>query len=153
MGIPASILGKSLGSAIATHVSSRTQPYCLILDSAFTSMSEVMSARVPWLPRILIPRVFASIDKVPLIDCPTLVLHGDQDKLVPPAHGLRLYDALKAPKIMSMIEGVGHNDIDSSYQYHNWVKCFLADPLGLIAEQEETSRSSEAVMRHIIMLI
>ena len=80
-------------------------------------------------------------------------MHGDQDKLVPPAHGLRLYDALKAPKIMSMIEGVGHNDIDSSYQYHNWVKCFLADPLGLIAEQEETSRSSEAEMRHIKMLI
>jgi uncharacterized protein len=142
-GIPASILGKSLGSAVAVHVSSRAQPHCLILDSAFTSMDEVIRARVPWLARILIPRRYASIEKVPLIDCPTLVLHGERDKLVPPVHALRLYGALRAPKIMRMIEGVGHNDIDSSYQYHNWVKCFLADPLGLIAEQEETSRSNQ----------
>lgn len=142
--IPASILGKSLGSAVATYVSSRAQPHCLILDSAFTSMSEIIRAKAPALPGFLIPRLFASIEQVPLISCPTLVLHGDHDTLVPPAHARRLYQALIAPKLLRLIEGAGHNDIDSFYQYHNWVKCFLVDPLGLIAEQEEPERSNNS---------
>ena len=48
-----------------------------------------------------------------------------------------------SPKIVRMIEGVGHNDIESSYHYYNWVKCFLADPLGLIAEQNDAAQSTQ----------
>ena len=137
--VPASILGKSLGSGVATHLASKESPGSLILDSAFTSMREVIAFHVQWLPKIFIPKMFESLGRVTKITCPTLVIHGDRDDLVPPVHASRLYQNLRAPKALRTIEGASHNDIDSFSQYYHWVLDFLNDPHSFIAEMQEES--------------
>ena len=116
-GLPVSILGKSLGSAVGCHLAAKGQPESLILDSAFTSMREVVAQNVPWVPRDLIPRLFESIDLAPGIGCPTLVVHGSRDTLVSPEHGRRLFQAINGPKTLRIIEGAGHNDISVYPEY------------------------------------
>lgn len=129
-GVPASVLGKSLGSSIATHIAAHSQPASLVLDSAFTSMHEVIANVVPWLPRFILPRLYDSLSQIPEIGCPTLVIHGERDELVPLSHGQRIYQTLQAPKAMHIVSGAGHNDIALYDSYHNWVVGFLMNPQG-----------------------
>jgi fermentation-respiration switch protein FrsA (DUF1100 family) len=142
-GIPASILGKSLGSAVAVHLASMDKPNSLVLDSAFTSMREVIAVNAPWLPKIIIPRLFESFERIPLVTCPTLVIHGGKDELVPLIQSLRMYKALRSPKALSVIEEAGHNDIDTFGRYYHWVIDFLKDPLGLITKTKMDSLQIE----------
>jgi fermentation-respiration switch protein FrsA (DUF1100 family) len=127
--LPASILGKSLGSAVAIHVAARTPPASLILDSALTSMREVVALNAPWLPRAMIPKLFESLPSVPQITCPTLVIHGRQDSLVPLSQGQLIFEALSGPKFLHIIDQAGHNDISGFPGYHQRIIQFLVDPL------------------------
>jgi fermentation-respiration switch protein FrsA (DUF1100 family) len=52
-----------------------------------------------------------SIDKVAQLTCPTLVIHGDRDEAIPHAMGVRLFEAIRAPKAMITVPGAMHNDV------------------------------------------
>ena len=132
--LPVAVLGKSLGSAIACALASKHHLDALILDSAFTSMREVISHHVPWSQTGAIPRLFESIDLASSIHCPTLVIHGGRDHLVPLEQGTRLYQALSGPKTMRVIKQAGHNDISLYTQYHRWIFNYLHDPLTFIGD-------------------
>jgi fermentation-respiration switch protein FrsA (DUF1100 family) len=127
-GLPASILGKSLGSAVACSLAAKRQPMSLVLDSAFTSMREVVAQNTPWLPSSAIPRLFESLEMVPDISCPTLVVHGGRDTLVPVDQGRLIFQALTIAKAMRVIDDAGHNDISLYPQYHEWIFEFIAGP-------------------------
>lgn len=124
-GITAVILGKSLGSAVAIHVATQTPPSSLILDSAFTSMREIALAGTPWLPDAMVPELYESLTIVPKLTCPTLVLHGRNDTLVPLAHGQALYDTMTCPKTLTIIDGADHNNLSNSSEYYAAIQAFL----------------------------
>ena len=130
------LLGKSLGSAVAIHVAAvhaeaEEAPAGLILDSAFTSMSAVIANVAP-VPRHLVPSLYENTAKAPAIHCPTLVVHGAQDQLVPLHQGRQIYETLTAPKAWHVLERAGHNDISGFPQYHRRLLAFLQDPAGYV---------------------
>ncbi|MBE2224894.1 MAG: alpha/beta hydrolase [Anaerolineae bacterium] len=124
-GITAVILGKSLGSAIAIHVASQTPPGSLILDSAFTSMREIALTVTPWLPDAMLPELYESLKIAPKLTCPTLVIHGRNDTLVPLAHGQALYNAMTCPKTLTIIDGADHNNLSNYPDYYAAIQAFL----------------------------
>ncbi|MFO7680371.1 MAG: alpha/beta hydrolase [Chloroflexota bacterium] len=129
-GLTAVILGKSLGSAVAIHVAcqagaAQSPPAALILDSAFTSMREIALAVTPWLPDAMVPELYESLNAVPRLSCPTLVLHGRSDTLVPLAHGEQLYAAITAPKTLHIIDGADHNNLTGFPEYYAAIDTFL----------------------------
>lgn len=124
-GLPASILGKSLGSAVAIHAALDQPPFRLILDSALASMREVVAGVATWIPKAAIPLMFESLAKVPALTCPTLLLHGGRDSLVPLHHGQRLYQAVTAPKQLHIIEPAEHNNISMYPEYYRQIEAFL----------------------------
>ena len=55
---------------------------------------------------------FPSLKRIPQVKCPLLVIHGEEDTLIPASHGRRLIDAAKvADKKFLGIPGAGHNDL------------------------------------------
>lgn len=138
-GVPAYILGKSLGSGVASYLAARYSPAGLILDSAFTAMHDVIAVHAGWLPRFLTPKLYDSLARIGNITCPTLVIHGDCDDLVPLAQGLTLYRNLRAPKVLAIIPGAGHNDIDAFDSYTRWVVGFMNRPLQFIEALRDQS--------------
>ncbi len=98
--------GRSLGGAMAVHLAATHALAGVILESTFVSAHRVM-ARVPLLP---FDR-FRSIEKVPRITCPVLVVHGTADWVIRPWHGRQLYAAVRAPKQALWVAGAGHNDL------------------------------------------
>ncbi|MBK8989401.1 MAG: alpha/beta hydrolase [Chloroflexi bacterium] len=126
-GLPAVMLGKSLGTAVTIHAASQNPPTALILDSPFASMQEIAMSITPWLPDAMLPPLYESEKRAPQVMCPTLIVHGDADTLVPLAHAQRIYAALGASdKGMRIIAGAGHNDLSSFPEYHQAVAEFLA---------------------------
>ena len=148
-GLPVAMLGKSLGSAVAIRSAAQLSgtpdgPAALVLDSAFTSMREIitrLAPMVPWEQAVdpaatdaptlgsAIPRLFESLDVVPQIQCPTLVLHGGRDTLVPLEQGQRIYEALPLSKRMKVIPDAGHNDISIYPDYMTAITEFLREVL------------------------
>ena len=124
-GLTAVILGKSLGSAIAIHIAAQTPPSMLILDSAFTSMREIAMTVTPWLPDAMLPDLYESINIVPKLTCPALLIHGRNDTLVPLPHAQELCDAMTCPKTITIIDGADHNNLTNFPEYYTVIQAFL----------------------------
>ena len=108
------LFGRSLGAAVAVEMAVRHQARALILESGFTSVQDMAHRAFPFLPsNVLLTMVearFNTISKIGNVDYPVMVLHGDQDEIVPFELGLELVEAASDPKLFYRIQGAGHND-------------------------------------------
>jgi fermentation-respiration switch protein FrsA (DUF1100 family) len=105
--------GESLGSAVATILAAEHPPSALILRSPFTSLADVGQIHYPILPvRWLLADRFASIDVIPGVRSPVLVVAGDRDGIVPLELSQRLFDKAGAPKELLIVPGADHNDLE-----------------------------------------
>ena len=66
------------------------------------------------IPPALVPDAYPSLRLVDTLRAPLLVLHGEDDMIVPVEQGRALFDAAPEPKRLRVLGGVGHNDILSS---------------------------------------
>ncbi|MGO4712311.1 alpha/beta hydrolase [Bradyrhizobium sp. 2TAF24] len=105
--------GYSLGSGVAVALAT-TQPVArLILEAPYTSIVEVAAGKFPWLPvRWLMRDRFASDQRIAALKVPLLVMHGEQDQVVPFALGQRLFALAPAPKLFEGFAQGTHVDLD-----------------------------------------
>src|SRR5216684_3639700 len=84
------------------------------LRSPFASLAEMGHLHYPFFPLVgfLLRDRFASIEQIPRVRCPVLIIAGEQDQIVPPAHSRRLYEAAHDPKEFELIPGADHNDLE-----------------------------------------
>ncbi len=98
------LYGHSLGGPIAAEVALRGGgAAALVLESSFTSLQEVTV-----LGPLLTQRMDL-LDKLRRLNLPVLVIHGTNDTLVPPEMAHRLFDAVRGPKRLVMVEGATHS--------------------------------------------
>ena len=97
--------GRSVGSGPAIDLAARQPLGGLVIESGFVTAFRVVT-RVPLLPF----DKFRNLDKITRVACPVLVMHGEDDEIVPVAHGRRLFRAAADPKRALWVKGAGHND-------------------------------------------
>lgn len=109
------IHGRSLGTAVATHLATQRPVTHLILETPMTRIREV----IPTLELLLVYKPwlqyeFNSIDRIDEIECPITILHGTDDSVVPYKMGRSLYEDIKHPnkKIIKINRGK-HNNLDT----------------------------------------
>ena len=110
---PRYIFGHSLGGPIAINLATEvTDESGTIVESTFTSIADVVSnSRWGWLPvSLLITQRFEAVRKVDKIGSPLLVVHGDEDHLILPDLGRKLFDAAVQPKLFMLVEGGSHHN-------------------------------------------
>jgi hypothetical protein len=56
--------------------------------------------------------MFENIKKMAEVECPTLLVHGQMDEVVPFDHGVQLFERSKRPFPPLWVEFAGHNDIE-----------------------------------------
>jgi uncharacterized protein len=113
---PRYIFGHSLGGAIAIDLAGQVADEAgTLVEGTFTSIADVVSHfRWGWLPvRPLITQRFEAIERVSRIGSPLLVVHGSEDRLIPPVLGQRLYDAAAEPKAFVLVEGGSHHSTNA----------------------------------------
>lgn len=105
------LFGRSLGGAVAVELATRKPCEKLILESTFMSIKAMASEVVGFLPiHYLLRSQFDSLSKIGKIHVPLLMLHGNQDRIVPFEQGKELFAAANEPKSFYEIQGADHND-------------------------------------------
>lgn len=108
------IFGHSLGSGVATKLATEVDAAALVLEGAFTSVVDRGQELYPLLPVKLIgSQRFPSLERMPAITEPKLLLHSPEDDVIPFAHSERLFAAAKEPKRLVAVRG-GHMDAFSA---------------------------------------
>lgn len=126
------IWGRSLGGAVAARLARDHRPGALVLESAFTSLTDMGKALHPWLPvRLLLRFTYPTVEYLRGVRRPVLVIHSPEDDLVPPEHGRELFAAASEPKEFLEISG-GHNrgNLDSGDRYSDGIDRFIGKLYG-----------------------
>jgi fermentation-respiration switch protein FrsA (DUF1100 family) len=104
------IFGRSLGGAVAVDLARDRALAGVILESTFTSLSEMARRIAGPLGRVFVRSGFDSADKISRVRAPLLFFHGDRDDIVDYRLGQRLFEVAPTPKHFETISGAGHND-------------------------------------------
>ena len=119
------VYGESLGSGVAVQLAERETVGGVILDAPYTSIADVGARLYPYLPvQTFILDRYDSLSRIARINAPLLIVHGDQDDLIPISMGRRLFEHAKEPRQFSPIVGGGHADhwMFGSYDViHGWL--------------------------------
>ena len=104
--------GESLGSAVATEMAIRHGCAALILESPFLSVREMARVSFPFLPvGPLLRTRYDTFSKIGKVRAPILIVHAENDEIVPFRQGQRLFEAAPVPKEFYAVKGAHHNDL------------------------------------------
>ena len=125
-GAPISVIGRSLGSGVASHLASRRPVARLVLVTPFDSLVAVAKSHYPFLPVGLLMRErYESTLKLPRHQGPLLIIQAQHDEIVPSANTRRLVEALPREATVEVLEGAGHNTVSDIPAYWNAIGHFL----------------------------
>jgi hypothetical protein len=120
------LFGESLGTAVAVALAAGHEIGALILDAPFTSAADVGAAAYRFVPvRWSMKDTFHSDERIGRVSAPLLVLHGEQDRIVPIRFGEALFALAREPKRFVRFPQGGHVDLDD-HGAAKVVKEFLA---------------------------
>jgi len=101
------IYGQSLGGHVAVVVAEENQDYIdgLIIEGAFSSHKDVGADMAGVLARIFVKEGYSAKESFRGYYGPTLIIHSEDDKMIPIAHGERLNGVARKPKTFLRIDG------------------------------------------------
>ncbi|XP_068303062.1 uncharacterized protein [Pyrus communis] len=117
------LYGQSVGSGPTLDLATRLPRLrAVVLHSPIMSGLRVMYPvkRTYWFD------IYKNIDKIPLVSCPVLVIHGTADDVVDWSHGKQLWDNCKEKYEPLWIKGGNHCDLELYPQYIKHVKKFVS---------------------------
>ena len=93
------IYGESLGTGVATQLSQNKNYAGVILETPFTSMTDTARKFYPYIPvELLLKDKFDNKKKIKNINSPILIMHGENDQIVPFDMGKKMYEIANEPK-------------------------------------------------------
>jgi uncharacterized protein len=120
--------GFSLGTGLAARVARERALTGVILAAPYARLSDIAADAYPWLPvRWLFRHEIDTLHDAPAITEPLLVVHGDDDTLIPPAHGRGLIDAWGGPARLVLVAAADHNDLGGHPELRTAVEVFLRE--------------------------
>jgi len=105
------LYGESLGTGVATQVAVSADVAGVILDAPYTTMTDVAALHYPYLPaRWLMTDRYLTKKYIARINAPLLIVHGEEDILIPVEMGRALFELAVEPKEIATFKGAGHAD-------------------------------------------
>lgn len=132
------LYGQSVGSGPTLDLAARLPHLrAVVLHSPILSGLRVMYPvkRSYWFD------IYKNIDKIPLVNCPVLVIHGTADEVVDCSHGKQLWELCKEKYEPLWIEGGFHCDLEAHREYIKHLKKFIVT-VERSPSQRHTSRRS-----------
>ena len=121
------VVGRSLGSSVATYLSQQRAVAKVVLITPFDSIATIAKKIFPFLPvrQWLLSHPFPSIEYAKRITVPMLMLVAANDEMIPTESSRNLYQTWLGEKQWQLLEGVGHNDIQMHADYYELIQGFL----------------------------
>lgn len=84
------LVGRSLGTGPACYIATKYAAACLVLISPFTSIKDVASEHYGVFGSLLVKDRFNNLANIKKVKSPTLIIHGENDSMVPLKHAKTL---------------------------------------------------------------
>jgi fermentation-respiration switch protein FrsA (DUF1100 family) len=111
-------IGRSLGGGVAIQTAIKFESKALILENTFSSISGMGKRIYPWLPvNLLLSYDFNTLKDIKNYKGSILIIHGDQDEIIPYSMGEEVFEAANQPKKFLNIPGGRHNDFPPPYYF------------------------------------
>lgn len=124
--MPIDVIGRSLGSGVASQLAARRPVARLALVTPFDGMAEVAHAHYPWLPvRWLLQDDYRSAQALAGFDGAVLVVRAGRDAVIPRARTQALIDALPRPPQVLELADAGHDDVRAWPAYAATMSAFM----------------------------
>jgi pimeloyl-ACP methyl ester carboxylesterase len=133
LGVPAEKIvayGESLGSGQAVRLAAQRPVAAVVLEAPLTSTVDVGRSVYFWLPLKLLLTDQYNIERhIGEVAAPLLILHGEQDEVIPVEMGRRNHAAANEPKQIEVLPNAHHNDM---FDHGAWerMRHFLLSPKG-----------------------
>ncbi|KAL8044261.1 hypothetical protein ABFS82_08G035700 [Erythranthe guttata] len=117
------LYGQSVGSGPTLDLASRlSRLRGVVLHSPILSGLRVMYPvkRTYWFD------IYKNIDKIPLVKCPVLVIHGTEDDVVDCSHGKQLWELCKEKYEPLWVKGGNHCNLELYPEYIKHLKKFVS---------------------------
>mmetsp|Transcript_21528 Transcript_21528/g.39386 ORF Transcript_21528/g.39386 Transcript_21528/m.39386 type:complete len:289 (-) Transcript_21528:31-897(-) len=106
------VFGRSIGSGPSTFLAANKHPGALLLMSAYTNIRAVARSVAGRLAQYFIADRFRNIDLMPKVTCPTFLVHGQRDDLIPYSFSQELHEACSGPSSLILPKDMDHNEFD-----------------------------------------
>jgi pimeloyl-ACP methyl ester carboxylesterase len=122
-----SVIGRSLGSGVATYLAAHRKIDKLVLVTPYDSLINVAQARFPIYPiSIMLKDKFNSLQWVSEIDAMTLILIAEFDEVIPVKHAHNLAAAFPPDQLtVEILSGASHNTVSDHPRYMELLESFL----------------------------
>jgi len=133
MGWPARdiiLYGFSIGTGPTCQLASRKRVGGLCLIAPYTSIRDMVVEALPKgvgsVGQYLVSNRFVNIEAIKNVRCPTLIIHGKSDRIIPHSHGEELFKKCGAVnKKLASVVGMDH--CFSEYEFKNCVLVPMVD--------------------------
>jgi len=102
------ILGRSIGTGPAISLANKHEVHGVIIVSPFLSVREVCRDTIGPLANLIDER-FPNHERVANVRCPMLIVHGQEDSIIPLRHGQQLHDICPTRKLLVTPLKMSHN--------------------------------------------
>ena len=122
-----SVIGRSLGTGVATYLASSRDVYRLVLVEPFDSMMSIARAAYPYFPvRLILKDRYDSAGRAGNITSRTLIIMAEEDEMIPTWSTERLISEFNRYILeVVIIEDATHNDIQCYPQYYMVLEDFF----------------------------
>lgn len=124
-----SIIGRSLGSGVATYVAANKPVEKLVLVTPYDSILNIAKNRFKFFPvKYLLKDRYDSASRVENINSKVLIIAAEHDQIVPMHNTKKLAEKFEQDQLtFKTINGEGHNSISTSLEYFAMIKEFFND--------------------------
>lgn len=107
------LMGRSLGTGIATRLATKYDIATLILIAPYTSLVDIAADTYPYFPvRLLMKDKFDNKAIIKNVKSPIFMFHGEMDTIIPLKFGKTLFESAPEPKKFITTPQADHNNLD-----------------------------------------
>jgi len=102
--------GESLGTGVAIEMAKHSPPALLMLEAPYTSVA-TLAAETYWFiagATYVVWDRYDAVDNIPSLHCPILMIHGEEDSIIPVKYARTLFAAANEPKKLIIYPGREH---------------------------------------------
>lgn len=124
------VLGRSIGSVAALYLAEKYQPGAVFLVSPLASATHMASEMGFDYLKWFAYGSLNNIDRASRVKSPVLIIHGDEDAMIPISQGYEVFDALTIKpenKQFIVVKGANHHNVRdmAGLQYWHWMLGFM----------------------------